>query len=105
MPISHQDKKQYRAIGHNLKPVVTIAAKGLSNSVITEIKRALDDHELIKIKLAIVEREQRKSTICQICMTSGAELIQEIGKVALLFRASENPNPRTSNIPNQNKAL
>ena len=53
MPLSTALKKQYRTIGHNLNPIVTIAGNGLSEPVLAELDRALDDHELIKVKLAI----------------------------------------------------
>ncbi len=46
--MSKRDTKQLRAIGHKLKPVVTVAGKGLSETVRLEIERALTDHELIK---------------------------------------------------------
>ena len=45
------DKKKFRAIGHHLKPIVTVAGNGLSESVMSEISRALTDHELIKALL------------------------------------------------------
>jgi RNA-binding protein YhbY len=48
--LTQQQKKHYRAIGHILDPIVTIAGKGLSETVVTELNRALDDHELIKIR-------------------------------------------------------
>ena len=65
------DFKQLRAIGHKLKPVVTIAGKGLSENVLVEIDRALADHEFIKIKLAVGGRNERTNlevveTICDI---------------------------------------
>ena len=50
MTSSNADKKYLRQLGHNLKPVVTIASKGLTESVQLEIERALNDHELIKLK-------------------------------------------------------
>ena len=56
---ANQDIKQLRAIGHKLKPVVTIAGKGLTEGVIDELDRALTDHELIKVKLAVGSREAR----------------------------------------------
>ncbi|MDP4918106.1 MAG: YhbY family RNA-binding protein, partial [Haliea sp.] len=40
------DHKQLRAIGHKLKPVVTVAGNGLSDNVLQEVQRALGDHEL-----------------------------------------------------------
>ena len=50
------DHKQLRAIGHKLKPVVTVAGNGLSDNVLQEIQRALADHELIKIKVSDGDR-------------------------------------------------
>ena len=42
---SNQEIKQLRAIGHKLKPVVTVAGKGLSEAVVAEVDRALSQHE------------------------------------------------------------
>ena len=47
MTTSSADKKYLRSLGHPLKPVVTVAGNGLTESVVTEINRALNDHELI----------------------------------------------------------
>ena len=44
MSISNADKKRFRQIGHDLKPIVTIAQKGLTENILLEIKRALSDH-------------------------------------------------------------
>ena len=63
MTTSNEDKKYLRRLGHNLKPVVTIAAKGLTEPVCAEIERALADHELIKIKLAVGDRAAKKAVI------------------------------------------
>ena len=47
------DIKQLRTIGHKLKPIVTVAGNGITDGVVNELERALTDHELIKIKLAV----------------------------------------------------
>lgn len=91
-------KKQFRTIGHKLNPIVTIASNGLSPNVIAELNRALDDHELIKVKLAIAEREDRKELVGELIQLPNVELIQEIGKVVLLYRPNKKPNPKLSNI-------
>ncbi len=91
MPLTPENKKKFRSIGHGLKPVVTIAGNGLSEGVSTELNRALDDHELIKIKLAIEDREQRKATILSACQSCKAELVQSIGKTALIYRQAKKP--------------
>ncbi len=98
MSLSSEQKKRYRSIGHNLKPVVTIADKGLADTVLMELERALTDHELIKIKLAITDREARKQLINNVCSQTGAALVQEIGKVALIFRQTKKTNGKRSNL-------
>lgn len=98
MPISADRKKQFRTIGHQLKTIVTIAGNGLSESVLLELNRALDDHELIKVKIAIAEREERKAVVAMLQKVPHVELIQEVGKVVLLYRANKKANPKLSNL-------
>ena len=95
---ANQDIKQLRAIGHKLKPVVTVAGNGLSDGVFAELERALADHELIKIKLAAGSREERSALAQAICARSGAELVQSIGNVVVILRRSVKPDPRLSNL-------
>jgi RNA-binding protein len=93
-----QDNKQLRAIGHKLKPVVTVAGRGLNEAVMQEIERALSDHELIKVKLAVGDRQARQAVADQICADTGSELIQSTGGVVLLLRRASQPDPRLSNL-------
>lgn len=95
---TNQDITQLRAIGHKLKPVVTIAGKGLTEGVIAELDRALNDHELIKVKLAVGSREARTEIARQIGEQSKAEVLQSIGNIILLLRRSATPDPRLSNL-------
>jgi RNA-binding protein len=93
-----QQLRQWRAIGHKLKPVLTVADKGLSDAVLAELERALDDHELIKVKIAVADRAARAALIEGICAHSGATLVQAVGSVALILRRSAEPDPRLSNL-------
>jgi RNA-binding protein len=95
---ANQDIKQLRAIGHKLKPVVTIAGNGLTEGVIAELDRALNDHELIKIKLAVGSREARSTVAAEICERSGAEMVQSIGNVMVILRRTDKPDPHLSNL-------
>ncbi|MDP5069458.1 MAG: YhbY family RNA-binding protein [Congregibacter sp.] len=90
--------RQLRAIGHKLNPVVTIAGNGLSESVQLELERALNDHELIKIKLAVGSRETRDAVLAQLLLDCKAELVQRIGNTALLLRHTAQPDPKKSNL-------
>jgi RNA-binding protein len=98
MPLTNERKKELRAIGHALNPVVTVAGGGLSDGVLAEISRALDDHELIKIKIAVGDRALKQQTISELCEKSQAELVQTIGNIALVLRPAKKPNPQLSNL-------
>jgi putative YhbY family RNA-binding protein len=67
MPLTQEQKKQYKSIGHHLKPVLTVADNGLTEGVLAELERALGDHELIKIKVNILDREARLAAIAELC--------------------------------------
>lgn len=85
MSLSANQKRHLRTLGHHLKPVVWVGQHGLRDAVLEEIALALDSHELIKVKVA-AERDERRDIIQKICQETGAELIQSIGQVAILFR-------------------
>ena len=79
------DKKKLRAEAHSLKPVIMIGQAGLTAAVLAEIELALDSHELIKVRIR-AEREERKHISDKICTDTGAELIQSIGQIAVIYR-------------------
>ena len=79
------DKKKLRAEAHTLKPVVMIGQSGLTAAVLAELEQTLNSHELIKVKIR-AERNERKQISEKICTNTGAELIQTIGQIAVIYR-------------------
>jgi RNA-binding protein len=98
MPLTNEQKKAYRSIGHQLSPVVTIAGQGLTEGLLNELNRALDDHELIKVKIAAGDREQKKQLVAQMIQATETELVQQIGNVALILRRNPYAKPNLSNL-------
>ena len=96
--LSSKELKQFRAMAHQLRPVVIISGKGLSTNVIGEVQRALHDHELIKVKITLKDRSLREEMICEICRKSDAFLVQRIGYIATFYRKNPNADPRKSNL-------
>jgi RNA-binding protein len=98
MSLSQAQKKAFRSIGHHLNPVVTVSENGVSENLLAELNRALTDHELIKVKLALPERDDRAAMIAELTANSRADLVQTIGKMALLYRRNPQVNPKLSNV-------
>jgi RNA-binding protein len=82
-------KQALKARAHHLKPVIIVGSKGLTPSVIEEAKITIEKHELIKIKIAGVEKEERQAITETLCTELEAELVQLIGSIAIIYKENE----------------
>ena len=87
--LSPPQRKALKARAHQLEPVVHIGAKGLTDDVVAEIARALKAHELIKVRAASLERDAREETLATMCQRTGADAVQQLGKVFVLYRKND----------------
>jgi RNA-binding protein len=87
--LSPAQRQYLKGLAHPKQPVVMIGDKGLTESVMKEIDRALIAHELIKIKASSEERGMRESWLDQVCKTLSAAPVQVIGKMLVVYRPSE----------------
>ncbi len=97
-PLDSAERKALRRIAHHLHPVVMIGDAGVSESVIAETNRALDDHELIKVKVNAMERDDRNQLIDALAGACGAAAVQRIGKIVVLYRKNPEAKPALSNL-------
>lgn len=84
--LTPEQRRALRAAAHHLHPLVTVAGKGLSDSVLKEIDRSLSAHQLIKIKLQGIEREEREALLGEICDKIACAPVQHIGNILVLWR-------------------
>lgn len=83
--------KYLKGVSHGLNPYVTIADKGITENIVTELETTLDHHELVKIKIR-ADRELRVKIIDELITTTQATEIQRIGQTLTLYRANpKNP--------------
>jgi RNA-binding protein len=87
--LSNAQKRYLRGLAHDLKPVVMVGAKGVGASLLAELDQALELHELVKVKVAAEDREQRDEWIAALAEGRGAALVASIGNVGVLFRRSK----------------
>lgn len=84
--LSEKQKKFLRRLAHDRRPVVMLGNNGFTPAVLAEIDSALDFHELVKIKIAGADREERERIVSRIATSSDAILVQRIGHMAVLYR-------------------
>ena len=98
MSLSNQERKRLRQIGHSLNPIVMLGNQGLTNNVVDEALRALADHELIKVKVAGEDKEQRLLLLQGLADKTEAQIVQQVGKMALLYKKAAKQNQHLSNL-------
>lgn len=94
MELNSAQIKRLRAESHrlNLKPVVIVGQKGLSENLHNEIDVALSHHELLKLRIPALDKADKRELAGLICARHNAQLIQSIGNVIVIYRS----NPETN---------
>ena len=58
--LTPRERARLKARAHALEPLVQVGQAGLTDAVITETGRALEAHELIKVRVSIADRGERE---------------------------------------------
>lgn len=87
--LSNPQKRYLRSLAHDLKPVLLVGAKGITDNIVAEAGIALAHHELVKARVVADDRELRDQWIGELCERTDSALVARIGHVAVLYRRSE----------------
>jgi RNA-binding protein len=85
VPLTGKQRRALRAKGHHLEPVVIVGQSGVTEGVLSAVTQALNDHELIKVKIN-EGPETRQEAAARMAEGTGSELVQLLGRTALLFK-------------------
>ena len=84
--LNRNERLALRAAAHALEPVVLAGASGLTPALLKEIDRALNDHELIKVKVPGDDPEERQAFFVEIADRLNCARGQKIGKTLIFWR-------------------
>lgn len=96
-PLNANQKRYLRGLAHDLKPVILVGQKGITDALLKELDLALTHHELVKVRLADDDRESRVQSIERIAAEARAEVVQTIGRTACFYR--RNPDRAQFTLP------
>jgi RNA-binding protein len=90
MSLTGKQRRFLRALGHGLTAVVQLGKEGITPALVQAVNQALDDHELIKIRIgqgALIENKaERKAAAEELARQTESEVAQVLGSTLLLFR-------------------
>lgn len=86
MELSEKQKKHLRRLAHPLHPLVMLGNAGLTEGVVNELDRALNDHELVKVSARVGDRGARDEALDELARRTEAQIVQRIGHVGVFYR-------------------
>ena len=97
MTLSGKQKRTLRGLAHDLEPVVHVGKAGLTDELVGQIARALDAHELIKVRV-LVGKDEKDELVAEIERVTGAAEAGRVGHVAILYRRHPDPDKRRISV-------
>ena len=85
-------RRRLRGLAHSLRPIIFIGEAGLSEAALKALDEALDQHELVKVRLR--QPPDKKAVAAALAESSGAALCGVVGHTVVLYR----PHPETPKI-------
>lgn len=92
MQLTEKQRRHLRGLAHHLNPIILVGNGGISAAVVAETRRALNDHELIKVRVSGQDREARDAAMLLLAEQTGSEQVGRVGHIAILYlRHPERP--------------
>jgi RNA-binding protein len=86
VPLTGKQRRHLRSLGHHLEPVVQLGKLGLTEGVVAAISSALDQHELVKVRIGTECPDERHDVAERLGPALGAEVAQVLGRTVLVYR-------------------
>jgi RNA-binding protein len=94
--LEKDERLRLRAQAQGLKAAMNIGKSGLTEGVVDEVRRQLEEHRLLKVKLlpSSQEEQAREDLAAELAQRCGAELVEVRGNTAVLWRGKAQRRPR-----------
>jgi len=96
--LSSKQRKHLRGLAHALEPIVHLGKSGLTEEVVRQVDRALDAHELVKVRF-VAGKEEKRGLVEELGERLGAAVAGVVGHVGILYRRQAEPEKRRIRLP------
>lgn len=86
MTLSGKQRRHLRSLGHPLTAIVTVGKDGITEALTEALDVALQDHELVKVRVGGSAMVERKDAAGALAAATGSEVAQVLGNTILLYR-------------------
>jgi RNA-binding protein len=85
--LTGKQRRYLRGLGHDLKPIVQIGKDGIDDGLVAAVAQALDDHELVKLRIGEAAKLDRHDAAEALAHKTHSQVAQVLGNTVLLYRA------------------
>jgi len=96
--LSARVRAHLKSLAHGLAPLVQVGVEGVTPAVGRAASIALEQHELIKIRLGQGYEGERDDAGKELAELTGASLVQVIGRIVVLYRRRSKDDPNRPRI-------
>lgn len=84
--LTGKQRRYLRSLGHHVEPIVQLGKHGLTDAVTSAVDAAIEQHELIKVRVGTECPDDRKEIAERLAPALNAHLVQVLGRTILLYR-------------------
>jgi RNA-binding protein len=89
MSLTSKQRSYLRGLANNLDPVIQIGKGGITANLLIQVDEALEAREIVKGKVLKNYFGEVRETAQELAEKTGSEVIQVIGSIFVLYRASD----------------
>jgi len=97
-PLSARARAHLKSLAHGLAPLVQVGIDGMTPAVGKAASIALEQHELIKIRLGQGYEGEREAAAQELVELTASQLVQVIGRIVVLYRRRSKDDPKRPRI-------
>jgi RNA-binding protein len=84
--LSGKQRQYLKGLAHALSPIVRVGKGGVTDSVVSETRKSLEIHELIKVRVDTDDSASRKELAARLAEATESHIAGSIGKIVILYR-------------------
>jgi len=84
--LTGKQRRFLRSLGHNLSSILQVGKEGVSEGLIGAVDQALEDHELVKLRIGQNATVEKDDAAAAIASQTASEVAQILGSTILLYR-------------------
>lgn len=92
--LTAKQKSYLRSLANTQEPIIQVGKGGVTETVVTAVNQALAARELVKLTVLNNCQDPVEFVAQELVRTTSSELIQQLGKKVVLYRA----NPETPRV-------